>query len=104
MDPVRNPYSPGAGLRPPELAGRDPETAKFEILLARAASGRANQSVILTGLRGVGKTVLRTDLASRARQAGWVVAQVEARPEETGAGASFRYRMARGLNSSLRQV
>jgi len=103
MDPVANPYSPGAGLRPPELAGRDPEIANFETLLARAASGRADQSVILTGLRGVGKTVLLTDLASRARAAGWVVAQVEARPEEAG-GASFRHRVARGLNGSLRQM
>ena len=104
MDPITNPYSPGAGLRPPELAGRDPEIANFEVLLARAAQGRANQSLILTGLRGVGKKVLLTDLASRARHAGWVVAQVEARPDEAGARASFRYRVARELNSSLRQL
>lgn len=103
MDPVGNPYSPGAGLRPPELAGRDDDIAAFETMMGRAAGGRATQSLVLTGLRGVGKTVLLNDLARRARQRDWIVAQVEARSEDN-AGASFRSMVARSLNQSLRQV
>ena len=56
MDPVRNPYSPGAGLRPVELAGRDREIARFEVLRARARQRRNDQSIVFYGLRGVGKT------------------------------------------------
>lgn len=104
MDPVRNPYSPGAGLRPPELAGRDPDITSFETLMARAAVGRVTQSLVLTGLRGVGKTVLLNDLGGRARQRDWIVAQVEARPGGDARGTSFRKMVARSLNQSLRQV
>lgn len=103
VEAVDNPYSPGAGLRPPALAGRDEDIAAFETLLARAVMGRSNQSVVLTGLRGVGKTVLLNELADRARAAGWVVAQVEGRLDDED-GASFRAKMARALNQSLRQV
>lgn len=99
---MANPYSPGAGLRPPELAGRDADIAAFETMMARGAAGRATQSLVLTGLRGVGKTVLLNDLATRARARDWIVAQVEARPDD-GAG-SFRAMVARSLNQSLRQV
>jgi AAA ATPase-like protein len=98
---VQNPYSPGAGLRPPELAGRDDDISAFETLLARAAAGRTSQSLVLTGLRGVGKTVLLNDLASRARGRDWIVAQVEARADDTG---TFRTMVSRSLNQSLRQV
>ena len=51
MDPVRNPYAPGAGQRPPELAGRDGELQAFEVTLERIARGRPERCVILTGLR-----------------------------------------------------
>lgn len=104
MDAVDNPYAPGAGLRPPELAGRDADIQEFETILARAASGRASQSMVLTGLRGVGKTVLLNDLADRARRRDWVVAQVEARTDGDSRDASFRSMVARSLNQSLRQV
>ncbi|PZS26570.1 MAG: ATPase, partial [Pseudonocardiales bacterium] len=57
MDPVRNPYAPGAGQRPPELAGRDGELSAFDVVLERIAHSRPERSVVLTGLRGVGKTV-----------------------------------------------
>ena len=63
MDPVRNPYAPGAGQRPPELAGRDEQLAAFDVILERVAHGRPERSVVLTGLRGVGKTVLLNALA-----------------------------------------
>jgi hypothetical protein len=102
MDPVRNPYSPGAGLRPRELAGRDREIATFDVLMARAASGLTSQSVVLTGLRGVGKTVLLNELADRARKAGWIVGQVEAESDEKG--RPFRQQIAQTLNRALREA
>ncbi len=68
MDPVRNPYAPGAGQRPPELAGRDREIGQFEIVLERVAKGRPERSMVLTGLRGVGKTVLLNTFKSMAMQ------------------------------------
>jgi Cdc6-like AAA superfamily ATPase len=72
VEPRKNPYTPGAGARPEELAGRDEEINAFEILLARLRDGRAEQSQIITGLRGVGKTVLlntRTTPSKRATSA-----------------------------------
>jgi len=58
VDPVRNPYAPGAGNPPPELAGRADVLDQATVALNRVASGRPAQSLILVGLRGVGKTVL----------------------------------------------
>lgn len=58
MDPLDNPYSPGAGVAPEKLPGRGDELTQFGLSLARMRRGRAEQSVIVTGLRGVGKTVL----------------------------------------------
>jgi hypothetical protein len=82
MDPVRNPYAPGAGQRPPELAGRDAELAAFDVLLERVARGRPERSVVLTGLRGVGKTVLLNALRSAAVRRGWGTGKLEARPDQ----------------------
>lgn len=71
MDPHRNPYAPGAGFPPPELAGRDEIIERAAIAISRIRAGRASRSIILYGLRGVGKTVLlnkiRLDLASPTR-------------------------------------
>ncbi|MEM8784901.1 MAG: ATP-binding protein, partial [Pseudomonadota bacterium] len=58
MDPIKNPFSPGAGTPPPELAGRDADIRRAEIAIARIKNGRHAKSEILVGLRGVGKTVL----------------------------------------------
>ena len=70
MDPVRNPYAPGAGQRPPELAGRDRELQQFEVTLERVAAGRPERCMVLCGLRGVGKTVLLNALRGAGRPAG----------------------------------
>jgi AAA ATPase domain len=102
VDPVRNPYSPGAGLRPFELAGRDKEIAKFEVLRARARQRRNDQSIVFYGLRGVGKTVLLNELAEAARNDGWIVAKVEA--DASGARSPFRSQIAQSLNVALRRV
>ena len=83
MDPVRNPYAPGAGQRPPELAGRDSELDAFEVMLTRVGRGRPERSIVLTGLRGVGKTVLLNTLRSQAVRRGWGTGKVEARPEQS---------------------
>jgi len=58
MDPVRNPYNPGAGIRPPALVGRDDELQSFDVAVQRLGMGRHDRSILLSGLRGVGKTVL----------------------------------------------
>lgn len=79
MDPVRNPYAPGAGTPPPELAGRERERAAFRVLVERMAAGRPEQSLALWGLRGVGKTVLLNDFARHAREAGWGTGYIELR-------------------------
>ncbi len=102
MDPVSNPYSPGAGLRPRELAGRDREIELFDVLRDRAGRGLTSRSIVMTGLRGVGKTVLLNELAERARSDGWIVAKVEA--EGGGGSRPFRVQVARSLNRALREA
>jgi AAA ATPase domain len=102
VDPVRNPYSPGAGLRPFELAGREKEIARFGVLRARARQRRNDQSIVFYGLRGVGKTVLLNELAEAARNDGWIVAKVEA--DASGARSPFRSQIAQSLNVALRRV
>jgi AAA ATPase domain len=102
MNPVLNPYSPGAGLRPRELAGRDGEIELFDVLRERATSQLTSRSVVMTGLRGVGKTVLLNELANRARGDGWIVAKAEA--ERGDGGRPFRQQVARALNRALREA
>ena len=82
MDPVRNPYAPGAGQRPPELAGRDDQLRAFTVVLERIARSRPERSIVLTGLRGVGKTVLLNALRSAAVRANWGTGKLEARPDQ----------------------
>jgi hypothetical protein len=79
VDEVLNPYAPGAGTPPPELAGRDGERSSFGVLLKRLAAGRSEQNLALWGLRGVGKTVLLNRFASEAEDAGWGTGYVELR-------------------------
>lgn len=78
MNPVANPYSPGAGSRPPALVGRDYELKQFDIAVQRLALGRPARSVMLTGLRGVGKTVLLREFGMIARSRGWDHQHLEA--------------------------
>ena len=99
MDPVRNPFAPGAGQRPPELAGRDKELAAFEVVLERVARGRPERSLVLTGLRGVGKTVLLGELRSMAVKRGWGAGKVEARPE-----ADLRRPLSAALHRAVREL
>ncbi|MFZ5872722.1 MAG: ATP-binding protein [Actinomycetota bacterium] len=99
MDPVRNPYAPGAGQRPPELAGRDRELEAFEVVLERVARGRPERSLVLTGLRGVGKTVLLNALRSAAVRRGWGTGKLEARPD-----TPLRRPLAAALHLAVREL
>jgi hypothetical protein len=99
MDPVRNPFAPGAGQRPPELAGREREVDAFEVVLERVARGRPERSLMLIGLRGVGKTVLLGELRSMANRRGWGAGKVEARPE-----AGLRRPVSAALHRAIRDL
>lgn len=78
MDPRRNPFAPGAGTPPPELAGRDKLIEDAAIALHRIRAGRAARSTILYGLRGVGKTVLLTTIRLAAEAEGMTIVTIEA--------------------------
>jgi type II secretory pathway predicted ATPase ExeA len=77
-DPIANPYAPGAGTPPPALVGRDAIIEAADIALQRLRSARTSQHQLITGLRGVGKTVLLGKLAALAQHAGYRVIRVEA--------------------------
>jgi hypothetical protein len=100
MDAVHNPYSPGAGLRPPLLAGRQPEVDAFDAVLRRGELGRVSQGMMLTGLRGVGKTVLLNEMAARADAGRWITVQLEVRPGGATAALSS---LASALSIAIRQ-
>jgi AAA ATPase domain len=78
MDPIRNPFSPGAGAPPPELVGRDVVLEQALILLARVKEKRPEKSMLLTGLRGVGKTVLLNEIERLAEGYDYRTVSVEA--------------------------
>jgi hypothetical protein len=99
MDPIRNPYAPGAGQRPPELAGRDRELEQFEVTLERVAAGRPERSMVLSGLRGVGKTVLLNALRGQAVRRAWGTGKIEARPDQ-----SIRLPIAQAVHAAVREV
>ncbi len=99
MDPIRNPFAPGAGQRPPELAGRERELKAFEVVLERVARGRPERSLVLTGLRGVGKTVLLGELRAMAVRHKWGAGKIEARPD-----AELRRPLSAALHRAIRDL
>ena len=99
MDPIRNPYAPGAGQRPPELAGRDEQLRAFDVVLERVARGRPERSLVLTGLRGVGKTVLLNALRSAAVRKRWGTGKLEARPDQ-----GLRRPLSSALHQAMREL
>ena len=78
MDPRHNPYAPGAGTPPPELAGRDALIESVAVALDRIRRGLAAKSVLMVGLRGVGKTVLLNRISQDARCRGFITIELEA--------------------------
>jgi len=95
MDPYRNPFAPGAGSRPPELAGRDVVLDHARIACGRAVNGRSARSMMLLGLRGTGKTVLLNEVGKIAEDEGLLVSKVESPEEES---------LARLLYPEMRKV
>jgi len=83
MDPIRNPFSPGAGSPPPELVGREAVLEQVRILLARVQLGKSEKSLLLTGLRGVGKTVLLTKMCDQAEAADYHTILIEAHEDKS---------------------
>jgi len=82
MDPLKNPFSPGAGAPPPELVGRDPVLERARILLGRVKQKKAEKSLLLTGLRGVGKTVLLNEIERLASADGYRTVSIEAHEDK----------------------
>jgi len=112
MDPRLNPYAPGAGTPPPELAGRDDLIERSAIALDRIRAGRAARSFILYGLRGVGKTVLLNRIRLNAEAREFATAMFEA-PEDRSLPAllvpnlrALLLRLSRGqiVRAGLRQA
>jgi hypothetical protein len=78
MDPIKNPFSPGAGNPPPELAGRSEILQQALLALGRIKAGKSERSPLMVGLRGVGKTVLLVETRNKAEHAGYKTMMVEA--------------------------
>jgi len=100
MDPNINPYSMGAGNPPPALTGREPQEQQFRILLARLGGGLSDRGMIVSGLRGVGKTVLLLEFEEIAKEAGWTVP----RPIEIKSDTNFRSELADAAYQALLQL
>lgn len=83
MDEVRNPFAPGAGSRPPELAGRETILQDAQTAIQRALLGKPIRSQMLLGLRGVGKTVLLSKIEEMAEAAGHLTSSIEAPDDKT---------------------
>ena len=97
MDPLDNPYSMGAGNPPPALTGRDRQVAQYRLLIGRLARGRSEQSMIVWGLRGVGKTVLLLEFQGIADELGWVAPD----PIEVKSDTDFRAELAEHAYQAL---
>jgi AAA+ ATPase superfamily predicted ATPase len=93
MDAIKNPFSPGAGSPPPELVGREGILEQARILLGRIKAKRPEKSILFTGLRGVGKTVLLNEIERMAAKAGYRTVSSEAHEDKSLAaigGFNFR--------------
>lgn len=99
MDPRKNPYAPGAGTKPPTLVGRDEQIESFDVLLERLENGYAEQSMLITGLRGVGKTVLLDVFREKAESRGWATVEWEVEKN-----SPFTAKMASQVRRALLQL
>ena len=99
MDPFENPFSPGAGTRPPALVGRDRLIASYTVALRRTRDGRPGKSLMPIGLRGVGKTVLLNRFQEIAGESGFATGFIEA--PETG---EFKAMLAARLRTVLLEL
>lgn len=101
MDPVRNPYTPNAGAEPQVLVGREDQLASFDLLLKRIQRGMTEQSMLVTGLRGVGKTVLLGQFRAASLAQNWVPVELEVSKHDD---SQFRREVATRLRTALLQL
>lgn len=97
-----NPYRPGAGLQPPELTGRESQLEAFDALILRSKRGLTDRGLIMSGLRGVGKTALLNRLYIQAEQHQWLTVFIEGQTTDHGA-ASVRQRLGALVQAGLAQ-
>lgn len=100
MNKRDNPYTPGAGRKPRVLAGRDPDIENVQALIERLSDGSYERSLVYSGLRGVGKTVLLMEFDVLASEAGWATTDVQ----EVGSQPDFRVTFARMAARLLREM
>ena len=101
MRALTNPYTPNAGAEPQAVVGRDDQFDSFDLLLARIERGRTEQSMIITGLRGVGKTVLLGQFRVKALERDWVVVELEVSKHDD---TDFRRDISARLRSALLEL
>lgn len=101
MDLVRNPYTPNAGAQPTTLVGRSSQLGSFDLLLGRLKLGRPEQSMIVKGLRGVGKTVLLGQFRQKALEENWVVLELEVQKNDD---REFRRAIAARTRTALLEL
>ena len=101
MRALTNPYTPNAGAEPQAVVGRDDQLDSFDLLLARIERGRTEQSMIITGLRGVGKTVLLGQFRVKALAREWVVIELEVSKHDD---AEFRSDISGRLRTALLEL
>lgn len=98
-----NPYAPGSGLKPRVLEGRHRELEAMDTTIARARHHLHSRAMVLSGLRGVGKTVLLNTLRGQADSQGWLTVPLEARSTDSGTEA-VRAKLGRGLLTAARRA
>lgn len=101
MKALTNPYTPNAGAEPQAVVGRDDQLESFDLLLARIERQRTEQSMIITGLRGVGKTVLLGQFRTKSLERNWVVVEMEISKHDE---SEFRRRIAARLRTALYEL
>ncbi|WP_029145355.1 ATP-binding protein [Microbacterium luticocti] len=101
MDALSNPFTPNAGAMPPLMVGRDDKLDSFRTLLGRLARGRTEQSMMITGLRGVGKTVLLNAFRRMAAETGWAVIELEISKHSDD---EFRTKLAAQMRQVLLEI
>src|ERR1700712_2471037 len=103
MQPEINPYSPGSGLNPPDLVGRQAEIEAFDLVIARSRNRRSSRGIVLHGLRGVGKTVFLNRFLEQAQQAEWFIVEIEGNSTQTGREIA-RHKLGRALLLAVRRL
>lgn len=102
MHPELNPYTPGSGRKPPSLQGRDIEIEAFDLLVAKAGRRNYDRGMMLTGLRGVGKTALLNSLRGNADHHGWYTVRMEAQSSASDPRVNYK-QLVGGLKAGLRR-